>query len=231
MTYWVITAWILGFIGSTHCIGMCGPLALALPVSSKSALERLFQSLVYNLGRVCTYAFYGSLIGITHKLIVPVVLQNQLSVILGIVMILVSLVCFFTSRSINIGTQNQFYRFISQKLGQLYQQPSTRSLFLIGVLNGLLPCGLVYLALATAFASGTVLKSVLFMGFFGLGTLPAMWGIVYFANMITPAVRSHIKKFVPLLYVIAGIVLILRGLGENSPLHSLMPSMYCSNEK
>ena len=232
MAYWILTAWVMGFVGSTHCIGMCGPLALALPVKSETVLGRLFNSLVYNLGRVTTYAFYGSLIGITHELLVPFIFQNQISMIMGVLMMLLSIYyLFFTKLNITLGSQNKFYQYISRWLGRLYQNSSTLNLYLIGLLNGLLPCGLVYLALATAFASGTFIKSVTFMTFFGLGTLPAMWGIVYIANLITPAVRSHMRRFVPYLYAIAGLVLILRGMGEHNPLHTFMPDIYCSKTK
>ncbi len=229
MIYWIISAWIMGFVGSTHCIGMCGPLALSLPIHSTTIIGRMFNSLIYNLGRITTYAMYGSLLGITHQLLVPFLFQNQLSIIMGILLVLLSLYYLvFNKLNITLGTQNKFYQYISQQLGKLYQRSSIGNLYLIGLLNGLLPCGLVYLALATAFASASVSKSILFMTFFGLGTLPAMWSILFFANYITPAFRTYLRKFVPYIYAITGALLIMRGMGEHNPLHSLMPSIYCS---
>jgi sulfite exporter TauE/SafE len=229
MLYWIASAWIMGFIGSTHCIGMCGPLALSLPIQSQTIVGRMFNALVYNLGRITTYALYGSLLGITHQLLVPFVFQNQLSLIMGGVMILLSVYyLFFNNRLVSLGGTNRFYQAVSSRLGKLYQHSSTRNMYLIGLLNGLLPCGLVYLALATAFASASFTKSVLFMTFFGFGTLPAMWGILFFANYITPVIRQSLRKFVPFIYAITGILLILRGMGDHNPLQQFMPSIYCS---
>jgi len=135
---------------------------------------------------------------------------------------------FFNNRFVGIGSNNTFYQAVSKRLGMLYQNSSTGNMYLIGVLNGLLPCGLVYLALATAFASASLAKSVLFMTFFGFGTLPAMWGILFFANYITPVIRQSLRKFVPFVYAITGILLILRGMGDHNPLHQLMPNIYCT---
>lgn len=229
MLVWVVSAWVMGFIGSTHCIGMCGPLALSLPMQADTLIGKLFQSLTYNIGRISTYALLGSLIGLTREMIVPFVFQNQLSMLMGALMILLSAYFLFAGKiSIEAGTQHPFYRAITRTLGQLYQRPSLRNLYFIGVLNGLLPCGLVYLALATAFASVSVLKSALFMAFFGLGTLPAMWSILFFSNYITPAFRTRLRRFVPYIYAVTGMLLILRGLGEHNPLHGLMPGLSCS---
>jgi len=208
---------------------MCGPLALSLPMQSTRLVGKIFQSLVYNLGRVTTYALLGSLLGLTRELMVPFVFQNQLSLVMGGLMILLSLYFLFAGKiSIDAGTQSKFYQWVTAQLGLLYKKSSLRNLYLIGLLNGLLPCGLVYLALATAFASASVLKSSLFMAFFGLGTLPAMWSILFFSNYITPVLRSSLRRFVPYIYAITGILLVLRGLGEHNPLHGFMPEMYCS---
>jgi hypothetical protein len=227
--YWILSAWVMGFIGSTHCVGMCGPLALSLPIESTTLIGRLFNSLVYNLGRITTYAFYGSLLGLVHQLVVPFVFQSQLSIVLGSLLILLSIYFLvFKKLNINLGANNAFYQMISKQLGKLYKTSSTRNMYLIGLLNGLLPCGLVYLALATAFSSASIGKSILFMSFFGLGTLPAMWSIVFFANYITPKFRTNLRKFVPYVYAITGLLLIMRGMGESNPLHALMPTIYCS---
>ncbi len=204
----------MGFVGSTHCIGMCGPLAMSLPITSNRLTGRLFAALVYNLGRVSTYAFYGSLIGITQSLLVPFAFQHELSIIMGILLLLLSVYFFLFKQTIHVFNNNKFYQLVTNALGKLYQKSSFKNLYFIGVLNGLLPCGLVYLALASAFATGTVIKSILFMGFFGLGTLPAMWSMVFFANYFSPMIRTYLRKLYPFIFAITGIMLILRGMSE-----------------
>ncbi len=219
MGWLLLSAWVMGFVGSTHCIGMCGPLAMSLPIISNNTFDRLFAALVYNLGRITTYAFYGSLIGITQTLFVPFVFQHELSIIIGVLLILFSLYFLFFQRTIAVFSNSKFYQLVTNALGQLYQKPSVKNLFLIGVLNGLLPCGLVYLALASAFATGTMAKSIFFMSFFGLGTLPAMWSMVFFANYFSPMIRTYLRKLYPFIFAITGIMLILRGMNDAHQLH------------
>lgn len=208
-----ITAWLTGFIGSAHCIGMCGPLALAIPVQNATVVARLFNALIYNFGRIITYTFYGSLLGFAHSILFPFTMQSKLAIGIGILLIFIGLFMLFGNRSLKfLNTHAKFYGFITKKIGVLFQNPNQAKVFLIGVLNGFLPCGLVYLALVTAFASGSVTHSMLYMAAFGLGTLPAMWSIVFFANSITPNLRMHLRKIYPLVYLATGIFLIWRGL-------------------
>jgi sulfite exporter TauE/SafE len=230
MMYWIISAWLMGFIGSAHCIGMCGPLALAVPSKSDTLMSKVWSGLLYNLGRVSTYCLFGATIGISQKFLIPLVLQSHISIIMGVILILISLSYFlFKNKRIVFSRQNIFYQKVSNALGVLYKNPSSLSVVGIGFLNGLLPCGLVYAALATAFASMSFYKSILFMAFFGFGTLPIMWGVVFFANYITPAIRLKMKILSPVVYAIAGTLLIIRGCGEHDLLHQIMGStIYCS---
>lgn len=229
MLLWLVSAWLMGLVGSTHCIGMCGPLALSLPIGSQSVLGRLFESLVYNLGRVFTYGIYGALLGVGSGLLVPSFLQNQLSLLMGGLMLLLAIYAFGSGRvQFDAGPQSAVFRRISSTLGILYRRGGTPGLFGIGVLNGLLPCGLVYLALATAFASASVMKSTLFMVFFGLGTLPAMWSVLFLSRYLTPTFRGKLRRFIPYVYAATGVLLLLRGLGNHNPLQALMPALYCS---
>ena len=95
MWWLILSAWVMGFVGSTHCIGMCGPLAMSLPMRSQQVLDRMFSALVYNLGRITTYAFYGSLIGLTQSSVLPFLFQHELSVIIGILLVLMSSMAFY----------------------------------------------------------------------------------------------------------------------------------------
>ncbi len=231
MMYWIITAWVMGLIGSTHCIGMCGPLAMALPISHTSTLDRIFHTLIYNLGRVSTYALYGTLLGVSHQILVPQMFQHEVSMLLGTLLLVISIYYLIShQRTIQLGASNKFYQKIASTLGKLYQSPSITNLYAIGLLNGLLPCGLVYMALATAFTTGTVFHSITFMIFFGLGTLPLMWSISFFAHLLHTNIRNIFRYMVPYIYALTGLLLIARGLGDHNPLKQYMhlPSIYCS---
>lgn len=230
MMYWIISAWFMGFIGSTHCIGMCGPLVLAVPSKSDTVMSKVWSGLLYNLGRVSTYVMFGATIGISQKFLIPLVMQSQVSIIMGIILILISLSYFlFKNKRVVFSTQNKFYQKVGISLAKLYNNPNNLNIFSIGLLNGLLPCGLVYAALVTAFASMSFYKSIIFMAFFGFGTLPVMWGVVFFANYITPAIRSKMKMLFPVVYAIAGVLLILRGSSEHDLLHQVIGNtIYCS---
>lgn len=219
MWWLILSAWVMGFVGSTHCIGMCGPLAMSLPMRSQQVPDRMFSALVYNLGRITTYAFYGSLIGLTQSLVLPFLFQHELSVIIGILLVLMSIYFLVFKKTITAFSNNRFYQLVTTTLGKLYQKNSIQNLYFIGVLNGLLPCGLVYLALASAFATGTMYKSILFMSFFGLGTLPAMWSMVFFAQYFSPLIRTYLRKIYPFIFAITGIMLIMRGLSDAHDIH------------
>jgi hypothetical protein len=219
MWWLILSAWVMGFVGSTHCIGMCGPLAMSLPMRSQQVPDRMFSALVYNLGRITTYGFYGSLIGLTQSLVLPFLFQHELSVIIGILLVLMSIYFLVFKKTITAFSNNRFYQLVTTTLGKLYQKNSIQNLYFIGVLNGLLPCGLVYLALASAFATGSMYKSILFMSFFGLGTLPAMWSMVFFAQYFSPLIRTYLRKIYPFIFAITGIMLIMRGLSDAHDIH------------
>ena len=87
----------------------------------------------------------------------------------------------------------------------------------LGIINGFLPCGLVYIALAASMAAGDIGQSVLYMIVFGIGTFPVMLGISLLGNYIKPVLRRRIYKLVPLFVVILGLLLILRGLNIGIP--------------
>jgi sulfite exporter TauE/SafE len=229
MNYWIFSALIMGFLGSAHCVGMCGPLALSLPIHHEKPINKLFQTLLYNLGRATTYAVFGSLVGIAHQWLIPEFVQNTLSLLMGATLLALGLYYFLAKRqTINVQAFSRWNQRISHLLGRLYQQNGTGTSFAIGALNGLLPCGLVYLALATAFSSARVVDSTLFMFFFGLGTLPAMWSITFLAHWFSPTNRSTLRRLVPWVYALTGLLLVMRGLGHHNPLQHYMPHQYCS---
>ncbi len=210
----MIAGMTLGFLGSFHCVGMCGPLALSLPIDSDNAFIRFAGTLVYNIGRITTYTSFGLLLGLIGHSFSLIGAQQWISIGLG-VMILVLLLMRkkFLYPVTNSTWGGRVFNNIRTMLGRLYRERSFGSLFLIGILNGLLPCGMVYMALAAAISAGDVYSSILFMAGFGLGTFPAMWAISFFASLLAGSVRMKIRKFYPYVIAIVAFLLILRGFG------------------
>ncbi len=213
----VIPALILGAISSLHCIGMCGPLAMALPLKTDNR-SRFTGSLLYNLGRMSTYALLGFFFGLVGRSFALFGWQQKLSIALG-VLILLTLVIprLITGKNPLAQWNNQFMTALRQRLAKLLYKGNPGSLYAIGILNGLLPCSMVYLALAASIATGDALKGALFMAVFGAGTLPAMWTISFFGGLMKQSVRINARKLYPAMMMIMAILLIMRGLNLGIP--------------
>lgn len=214
----MIASFMLGFVGSFHCIGMCGPIALTLPVQHLTGGKKMAGILLYNAGRVSAYAIMGLIFGWLGKQLYLGGLQQWLSIITGSLLLLVAILKYSGIRWTR-GPQppNAFTQKIKLHLGQLLQQRRFRTLYAIGFLNGLLPCGLVYLAIAGAIATGDVVKGTLFMAAFGAGTMPAMIGVASFSHLITLSVRNKMRRMIPVVVSLMGVLLILRGLNLGIP--------------
>lgn len=214
----LIAAISLGLLGSFHCIGMCGPIALSLPAKGNSFLQRIFSVLVYNSGRVITYTMLGLLAGAIGRSFALEGLQQPLSVTLGLLILLFVFIPHkYTSR---ISFTKPVYLIISRiksSLVDLFKKRSYISLLLIGFLNGLLPCGLVYMALAGALATTGIMSGALFMIFFGLGTIPLMLTVNISKEIIPLKIRGNLNKVVPYFISIMAFLLILRGLNLGIP--------------
>ncbi|MES2131204.1 MAG: sulfite exporter TauE/SafE family protein [Bacteroidota bacterium] len=210
---YLLAAISLGFLGSFHCVGMCGPIALALPIHQKSVSEKVVSILTYNLGRIVTYALFGILFGFIGQSFALFGYQQKLSILLGSLILLGLL----TPKrwASHITFTKKIYALLNRlknKMAILFQQRSIRSFFSIGLLNGLLPCGLVYMGVAGAIATGTVFKGMLFMAFFGAGTLPLMFSVSYTSHLLSAKTRHLIHKTIPVFTAVMAILLILRGL-------------------
>lgn len=217
----VISALLIGFLGSFHCIGMCGPIALSLPVQHLKGTQKLFGILLYNSGRISTYAIGGLFFGLIGLSFQFFGWQQWLSIALGILLIIIFLFQVFPSLKIKRSrTSYNWYHWVTSLLAPLFRRRSMGNLFLIGLLNGLLPCGLVYMALAGAMATGNIFHSTLFMAGFGAGTMPAMVMASYAAGFITLPVRNKIRKLLPYMFALMGVLLILRGMDLHIPLIS-----------
>lgn len=213
-----ISAFFLGIISSLHCIGMCGPIALAIPLNRNSKLEAFIGVLEYNFGRILTYSTLGFIVGFIGLGIQLIGFLQVLSIISGCIIIIYAwrkqlnrIFPFFKS------SNNFIYRFTSKKMGGLFKSKSPFRLFFLGVLNGLLPCGMVYSALMTSIIADSPLNASLTLFFFGLGTLPTMVIFSFYAHRISPLFKSKINRFLPYIVTIIGLMILLRGLNLNIP--------------
>jgi sulfite exporter TauE/SafE len=212
------TAFFFGLISSLHCIGMCGPIAMMLPVSRNNPPKKVVQIITYHLGRLSAYALIGFLFGLLGKGFFMAGIQQKLSVFIGLAMIIIILIPEKIFSRYNFS--KPVYLIISKiktTLGSQFKNSSYQSLFTIGILNGFLPCGLVYVALFGAIAMQSAGLGILYMILFGLGTVPMMSSVVYVNSFITVPFRNKIQKIIPYAAILIGILFIFRGLGLGIP--------------
>lgn len=214
----LLSALSLGFLGSFHCIGMCGPIALALPVQHLNGAKRLAGILLYNIGRVTAYAMLGLLFGWLGRQFYLGGLQQWLSIVLGAALLLMAVLQYLPGRRLAMASHfGKFTTGIRSMLGELLRRQQFSTLYAIGFLNGLLPCGLVYLGIAGAVATVHVYQGALFMAAFGAGTLPAMAAVTASRQLVTLQVRNRIKRLIPVVMTLMGLLLIVRGLNLGIP--------------
>ena len=214
----LISALVLGLMGSFHCAGMCGPIAIALPLHGNTIGGKIFGGGLYNIGRTITYGIMGAIFGLLGQGIQLIGFQQKVSVIMGALMIISVLfpALFKNQYSLNKSWLG-FVGRLKKTIGKMFSVRTYSSLFFIGMLNGLLPCGLVYMAIAGAIGTGEVVLGSLYMILFGLGTIPMLLAISIAGNIMSIAVRKRINKLIPVLVVVVGIFFILRGLSLGIP--------------
>lgn len=214
------TAITIGFLGSFHCVGMCGPIALALPGKQDTTLSLITGRILYNVGRIVTYSILGAIFGLIGRSFMLAGLQQFLSVSLGFLVIITVLLSsqYFEDLKQKTGF-NRLFDYLKKAIRSQFQKRGMTTLFSIGLLNGLLPCGFVYLGLAGSLTTGSVLQGSLYMALFGLGTVPAMFTMAMAPSLISISVRQKINHIIPYLAIIFGIYLIYRGLAFNSIAH------------
>jgi sulfite exporter TauE/SafE len=205
----------IGILGSLHCVGMCGPIAIMVPGDGNKFWS---SSLLYHLGKIMSYATVGAIIGVIGQGIAFAGMQSWLSIAMGLGMLAVVLLSIpVEAQVIKLPLAKRFYQYISSRLNyQLKQNPSRTGLS-IGFLNGFIPCGLVYLAVAGAITMKSWWEGALFMILFGLGTMPALIATAYFSRRITGPFRSKVNKLMPIFLTIIALVFIYRGLQVELP--------------
>ncbi len=218
------SALIFGLLGSFHCIGMCGPIAFMLPVDRTNSYKKISQISLYHFGRLLAYSLIGLFFGLIGKSLYIFGIQQQLSIVIGIIMIIVVLIPYKIFNKYNFS--KPLYKVIfkvKSALGKALKKKSGDTFLTIGFLNGFLPCGLVYMAVFGAIALGNALQGSMYMFLFGLGTIPLMTTAIYISRFLNGAIRQHIQKIIPVFVVLMGFLFILRGLGLGIPYLSPAP--------
>jgi sulfite exporter TauE/SafE len=214
----MIAGFTLGAAGSLHCVGMCGPLSLALPTCHLSKTKKFISLLVYQSGRIITYSMIGLVFGLAGRRIYISGYQQWFSIGMGILVLTLALLYFIQKKTIHLSFLNRFYHSVQGMIIRLLRSSTGFLGFLLmGIANGLLPCGMVYIALAATLSFPEVSQSVAFMALFGAGTLPAMMLVGYAGRLIRPGIRQSLQKAVPVFIALMGAVLILRGLNLGIP--------------
>jgi sulfite exporter TauE/SafE len=223
----LVMAFSMGLLGSLHCIGMCGPLALALPLGNLN--NKLAGRILYNAGRILTYTLAGFLFGLFGKGLAVAGLQQIVSIVLGITILLAVFINSSLFQKFNPASFiYQLAGNLKSSLRKLIRVSSYPSLFGIGLINGLLPCGLVYLALAASISTGNAFQGAVFMFAFGLGTLPLMLAVTFVSTIAKHSSFSKMKNIIPSVMLIVGVLLIIRGLNAGIPY--LSPEINTKNE-
>ena len=208
------TALTLGLVGSLHCAGMCGPLALALPSAGNTALAYVLGRVAYNLGRIVTYCALGLVFGLVGATLWLAGIQRWVSIALGAALLL----GLFASR--RLVRWNPVILVVDQlksRMSGLLRRRSLGSLAVLGLLNGLLPCGLVYVACAGAAATGGILAGAQYMAVFGVGTVPMMLALSLSGKLMPVSLRLQLRKAIPVCIFLLAALLILRGMSLGIP--------------
>ncbi len=202
----MLIAFLTGLLGSFHCVGMCGGIVLALQA------RHWQNALVYHLGRSLMYAWIGFLLGLVGRGLYIAGFQQYLSICLGVCMII-----FVLLPPQKFPLFYQLYQKIKTFLKPFQLQHSFLATFVLGMLNGLLPCGLVYSAVFVAMATADAFYGASYLFLFGLGTMPMLFALSISQKAIPISLRSRLSKSVPVFVVFIGILLIIRGLNLNIP--------------
>ncbi|MFO7825638.1 MAG: sulfite exporter TauE/SafE family protein [Cyclobacterium sp.] len=209
------TAFLWGFLGSFHCIGMCGPIALAL--AGKDRNKYLLNKLLYNSGRTLTYTVLGGLVGMLGFSLAMAGIQQWLSILMGAVIISMA---FFYRKSekwiAGSGLSIVLIR-LKSKLGRSIKRGGPKAFFFSGLLNGLLPCGMVYMALLASLAMQGPVSGMVYMLFFGLGTIPVMILLMLSKNIFPLGFRLKMNRLLPYFAMFIGVLFVIRGMGWGIP--------------
>ncbi len=209
-----LTAFLTGLFGSFHCAGMCGPIAFALPGNRNDGFAFFIGRFFYNFGRILTYAFLGMVSGAFGFGLYLAGLQQGISIGVGVLILFILIYQRFFRKGAGI---NPFNWISGKYIKKLFGSKSYWALIVIGILNGLLPCGFVYMAIMGASVTQNAASGAIFMVCFGLGTLPMMFGVSVVGQFLSSSVRTKLSKLSPVFATLIAAIFILRGLNLGIP--------------
>jgi len=232
---YIIPALMLGIGGSLHCVGMCGPLMFGALLNRNGATISIRQFLLYHIGRIGIYAAWGLLFGLIGTSARWFGMQQHISLAMGIAILVVLLITQFFPGVEGKLSGNPLSNFIGKKMIPYLHSKIPASAFMGGLLNGMLPCGLVYIALAGASAVQDPIKGSLFMVYFGIGTLPLLAALLMLGKSLQLTIKKNMTRWYPALIGGMAVLLILRGLDKGNMLSpSLLPgknaAVHCAVE-
>lgn len=216
MTAIIFAGFILGLTSNFHCVGMCGPIALAIPLDRSSKIKTLMGALLYNGGRVLMYGILGLIVGSIGLTIETMGVLQWMSILAGVLMIAYAWRKYihFIHPTLKFEGINHF---VSKNIGKLLKVKSNWKLIPMGMLNGILPCGMVFAGLFNAAIAGSMIDGGLGMIAFGVGTLPMMLAVSFFAGRLNSELRIKFNAIVPYLLTVVGLMIILRGMNLGIP--------------
>lgn len=212
------TALIFGFLGSLHCAGMCGPITMVLPIENRNPWGKFSVIALYNVGRVITYALIGLLFGLFGMGIELAGLHQGVSLVVGALMVLSVLFPLVAPKTFKSSIANSAWMgWLRAKIRSLLSSKNSLGFLLLGIMNGLLPCGLVYVALAGALLTGGAIEGAIYMTLFGLGTIPMMAALPLAKGFMITKMKLNPSKILPIVTIVVGGLFVLRGLGMDIP--------------
>lgn len=204
----------MGFTGSLHCAGMCGPIVWVMPFQLLQGYKKWLGIGLYHLGRASVYALMGVILFSFREIFNPQV-QQYVSMILGGTLLVAGIFAFFPNSKLQIALP--WANFVKKQLGHFMGRPSLSSLIVTGALNGMLPCGLVYMALSASLNTGSNVQAAIFMYAFGFGTMPMLVTLSVLKSRAAFLRFNHIKKMVPVMMFAFGFIFMLRGMNLGIP--------------
>lgn len=209
---------VIGFLGSLHCVGMCGPLLLSLPLHRTQGWQGFGRSLLYHSGRFAAYGLLGLTFGLLGMGVHLLAYQQGVTIAVGVLMLLWALSHLVKGRW-SLFSGNLLYQWLRQHLNQFVQKEGVGRHFTLGVLNGFLPCGLVYFAATSSMVLASPAESAGYMVLFGLGTAPALLAVTLSQHLLGKRFRFSFSfnRIIPVLAGVFAVLLIVRGLGLGIP--------------
>jgi len=214
----LIAGLVMGAAGSLHCAGMCGPLCLLLPVHQGTAIRKLMLILSYQAGRILTYSLIGLILGLIGRRFYLAGYQQWFSIGLGILAFSFALLYYFARRTFDKPLFQGYYKRIQHLVVLALKNAGTgKGSLLLGMANGLLPCGMVYMATLVAISFTQLASTVAFMALFGAGTLPMMFATAWAGQNLKWKSKLVVQKMIPVFLMLTGCLLIIRGLNLGIP--------------